>query len=517
MEHIGHFLRDIHFQKKSGCLAFKRKGIQKYLFFQHGILVIAKSTQPQELLGEVLLKLGRISVDTFTNIDLYIDPMESLGKTLIKEGLITQGDLNDGLMFQMREITLNIFPFFDGKLSFQERKEIDKKKFEYMMDVPDLIEEGIRRMDFTPQLQKMIADKYPIPQKKEFLDRLTQEEKDLLDTIDGKASSDELVRSMGVIPEFFWKSLYLFYCLNLIDMKREKVEEEVPEKEEKPKKAPPRKRKKPRKKAAPKKKKEEVKEEAGEEEPKPLLEIDEKMKEKVSEVEKINKDIPNLDFYQILNVPRTASQKEIKKAYFELARRYHPDRFDRDLPAETRQIIEEVFGSITSAFQTLTNEEEKQEYDEKLAKPAEPGRKELDNQADIKFRQGKNLFNRGKYEESLIFFEEAIKLRSNKASFFIHLAKAKAMVPAFQEEAENDFIKAVDLEPWQADSYFALGEFYAKEGLSVKAKKQFKKALEIDPEHAGAHKALGAEEASAEKKGLKGIIKGIGKKKKKKS
>ncbi|MDH5466457.1 MAG: J domain-containing protein [Candidatus Aminicenantes bacterium] len=517
MEHIGQFLREIHFEKKSGCLAFKRKGIQKYLFFQRGVLVIAKSTQPQELLGEVLLKLGRISVDTFTNIDLYIDPMESLGKTLIKKGLITQGDLNDGLMFQMREITLNIFPFFDGKLGFQERKEIDKKKFEYMMDVPDLIEEGIRRMDFTPQLQKLIGDKYPVPHKKECLDRLTQEEKDLLATIDGKTSSEELAHSMGVMPEFFWKSLYLFYCLSLIDIKRARVEEEVPEKEEKPKKPPVRKRKKARKKAVPKKKEEEVPEEVRKEERKPSVEIDEKLKEKISEVEKLKNDIPKLDFYQILNVPRTASQKEVKKAYFELARNYHPDRFDRDLPAEIREMVEEVFGIITSAFQTLTNEEEKQGYDAKLAKPAEPDRKELDNQADIKFRQGRNLFSRGKYEESLVFFEEAIKLRSNKASFYLHLARAEAKVPAFQEKAEEDFIKAIDMEPWQADGYVALGEFYAKEGLSVKAKKHFKKALEIEPEHADARKALGSEEGSEKKKGLKGIIKGLGKKKKRKS
>ena len=521
MEHIGHFLRDIHSGKKSGCLSFKRKGIQKYLFFQRGVLVIAKSTQPQELLGEVLLKLGRISIDTFTDIDLYIDPMESLGKTLIKEGLITQGDLNDGLMFQMREITLNIFPFFDGKLSFQERKEIDKKKFEYMMDVPDLIEEGIRRMDFTPQMQKLIEDKFPVPYKKECLDRLTQEEKDLLATIDGKTSSEQLVRSMGVIPEFFWKSLYLFYCLGLIDIKEAEVEEEVTEKKEKPKKAPVRKRKK----AAPKKKAEEeakveeeekITEEVREEEIQPSVEIDEKLKEKISELETLKDRIPKVDFYQILNVSRTASQKEIKKAYFELARKYHPDRFDRDSTAEAREMIEEVFGSITSAFQTLTNEEEKQRYDAKLAKTAEPDRKELEQQADIKFNQGKSLFSRGKYEDSLIFFEEAIKLKSNKASFYIHLAKAEAKVPAFHENAEEDLIKAIDLEPWQAEGYVALGEFYAQEGLSVKAKKHFKRALEIDPEHAVARKALGSEEGHEKKKGFKGIIRGLGKKKKKK-
>jgi tetratricopeptide (TPR) repeat protein len=177
-------------------------------------------------------------------------------------------------------------------------------------------------------------------------------------------------------------------------------------------------------------------------------------------------------------------------------------------------MVEEVFGHITRAFQTLNNEKEKQDYDEKLDSPAEVDRKELDRQADVKFRQGKGLYNRRKYEEALVCFEEAIRLKSSKANYFMYLAMAESKVPSFHEKAEEDFHKAIEIEPWNAQLFAALGEFYDQEGLSVKAKRQFKKALEIDPDHEGALKALGLAE-KPEKKGLKELI-SFGKKKKKK-
>jgi curved DNA-binding protein CbpA len=524
MEHIGHYLRDVHFNKKNGCLVYKQKGLQKYLFFQKGILVMVKTTHPQELLGEILLKLGKISIETFTKIDEYIDPMQSIGKTLIEEGLLTKQDLNDGLMFQMREVTLNTFPFFFGKYGFQARKNLGKKKFEYKMNVPDLIEEGIRRMDFDPRLETYLKDKIPFFSKKECMDRLTKEEKELLEAIDGNTLADELFQLSGSPPEFFWKSLYLFYCLNLIDVKEAEAKEKVPEKEKKPKKEIPPKKKKDIKVKAPKKEKvkkpalvekKEVKKVAEKEKKAPKVIADE-LKRKIADLEKLRKNINTMNYYQILDVPKNASQKEIKKAYFEMARKYHPDRFDRDLPKEKKEMVEEVFGHITIAFQTFSNDKEKQDYDAKLEAPAGLDRKELEKNAESKFRQGKSLFSGGKYEEALVYFEEAIKLKSSKANYRLFLAKTEAKVPLFRGKAEEDFLKAIELEPWNPEHYVALGEFYSLEGLTIKSRRQFKKALDIEPEHEVALKALGLADPSDKKKGLKGAL-SFSKKKKKKS
>jgi molecular chaperone DnaJ len=62
------------------------------------------------------------------------------------------------------------------------------------------------------------------------------------------------------------------------------------------------------------------------------------------------------DYYQILGVPRNASEEEIKRAFRRLAFQYHPDR-NRDQRAEER------FKEINEAYQVLSDPEKRSRYD----------------------------------------------------------------------------------------------------------------------------------------------------------
>ena len=123
MEHIGLYLKEIYFKKKRGRLSFHHQNFQKYLFFQEGFLIHAKTNHPMELLGEVLFRMGKISKEEFKQIDEYIEPKKSIGSVLIERGLISKESLQEGLIYQMREIVLNMFSVFDAELKFQE--EVD--------------------------------------------------------------------------------------------------------------------------------------------------------------------------------------------------------------------------------------------------------------------------------------------------------------------------------------------------------------------------------------------------------
>ena len=61
------------------------------------------------------------------------------------------------------------------------------------------------------------------------------------------------------------------------------------------------------------------------------------------------------NFYSLLGVEKTASHEEIKKAYHKLARKYHPDNKESG--------NEEKFKEINEAYQTLSDEKRRAEYD----------------------------------------------------------------------------------------------------------------------------------------------------------
>ena len=63
------------------------------------------------------------------------------------------------------------------------------------------------------------------------------------------------------------------------------------------------------------------------------------------------------DYYKILGVSKTASEKEIKGAYRKLAREFHPD-INKSKDAEAK------FKSVNEAYEVLSNPENRKKYDE---------------------------------------------------------------------------------------------------------------------------------------------------------
>jgi len=73
------------------------------------------------------------------------------------------------------------------------------------------------------------------------------------------------------------------------------------------------------------------------------------------------------DYYEILGVPRTAGEKELKAAYRRLARKHHPDVNPGNKAAE------EKFKEVSEAFAVLSDAEKRAKYDRGGHEAFEPG------------------------------------------------------------------------------------------------------------------------------------------------
>ncbi len=97
-------------------------------------------------------------------------------------------------------------------------------------------------------------------------------------------------------------------------------------------------------------------------------EIDERI---VSELKLIWKALPALNYYQLLKVQQTATPGEIKAAFYQFSRDYHPDRYFRFPNENFRNAVTTIYKRISEAYTVLKTSDWRRSYDGQIkANPA---------------------------------------------------------------------------------------------------------------------------------------------------
>jgi curved DNA-binding protein CbpA len=207
--------------------------------------------------------------------------------------------------------------------------------------------------------------------------------------------------------------------------------------------------------------------------------------------------------YEVLSVAPDAAEAEIKAAYHELARKYHPDRFQSaEHTHELRARVEKLFTYVNRAYSTLSDALTRTEYDAERARKdnqldsALQARSSTDTDQekmlDGLYRAGRIALAKGDYERAVTHLKECVWLRPEIAKFHHYLGVAQSGIAKLRKESERHFLKALELDSTSLDSYMELGKLYLKVDLPKRAAVQFQQALRWDPGNAEALRLLGS-------------------------
>ena len=88
-------------------------------------------------------------------------------------------------------------------------------------------------------------------------------------------------------------------------------------------------------------------------------------REGLAQAEKLYKRSKEIDYYKLLNVTRSATSREIKRAYHKLAVEWHPDKNpdDPDTENNENEEAEIKFKAVAQAYEVLSDEDMRRKYD----------------------------------------------------------------------------------------------------------------------------------------------------------
>jgi hypothetical protein len=151
-------LRPLVRDHRTGLLRFTRGKVTKTVYLSQGRLIFATSTDPDDRLGEMLLRKGLISYRALEESVKAIQAGKRQGTILVERGDIKSKDLVGGVVEQVQEIIYGLFRWEDGEYEFVEGDLPSREVIVLRMSTGDLLMEGIRRLTSWGRIRAGVGD-----------------------------------------------------------------------------------------------------------------------------------------------------------------------------------------------------------------------------------------------------------------------------------------------------------------------------------------------------------------------
>jgi hypothetical protein len=195
---IPELLKSVLGSGETGILTFRKGKVAKSVHLHLGRVVYARSSDPDERLGEDLLLRGKITVRQYLEASQLIAPGRRLGTILVELGALEPEDLIGAVEHHVREILLDVFTWTTGEYELVMTDPGHEDVIALTMSTESLILDGIRRTRAWSRIYAGIGgDLEAVPMPTGNTDallrvELTEEEQEILAHVNGRATVEQL-------------------------------------------------------------------------------------------------------------------------------------------------------------------------------------------------------------------------------------------------------------------------------------------------------------------------------------
>jgi tetratricopeptide (TPR) repeat protein len=493
---LAELAREIAEAGLSGALRLARERVKVVIYAQSGAISYARSNLRAHRLGEVARRAGLAEEEKLSSLVTEMMSDAEAGAALVESRALTREGLTQLRTRQVLDVLRPPMLWTDGVWEFDPRARLAAEDLAVRFDATELLLEAARRLQPHFCASRFSDDKEaisPAGAPPTHL-QLNPVEGYVLSRLDAPARVSDLVMLCG-LPAY---SLALGGFVRRDGWARALTDASGQPLPELSMRAPAANAATG---AAPAKgeEKDRATEKAAEADPR-------------EEVEELISRAGVEDHYQALGVGRSAPAPDIKRAYYALARRFHPDRFRRAVDPETLARAEGAFARLAQAYETLSDASARAAYDLKLSSRPSPPQKtppgetqsavnrqrassppttsEAAQRAEDGFQRGLAAMQRGDTAGSLPHFAEAVRLAPQQARYHALYGRALMAEAHTRRQAEAELRHAVTLDPSNASYRVTLAQLYVAVGLDHRAVEELERAVALDPNNAAARQML---------------------------
>ena len=213
--------------------------------------------------------------------------------------------------------------------------------------------------------------------------------------------------------------------------------------------------------------------------------------------------LDEVNYYQLLGTSPDADRRVLRKNYFAMSKRYHPDRFFRKVLGGFEPMIDRIFQQITSAYQTLSHRDRRADYDAALQEPPPPaapfrarsssqvGSSSLspnseaqDRKKEVAFkllaRRAAEAFDSGAVDSAVGEYRKALSLKRD-LPLALEVSQRLSALPDRLDDALAFARAAYKIDPSSPEALILLGDLSSRKGNSTEALHFYEKALHLSP------------------------------------